>query len=195
MCAAARRRMMTGHRCERVRIGAAGCRASDNPYRRITLIATQSVTHIAPDEGASISMLAHSFAVKIDGEDTNGGYAVLVATIRPEDGPPGLHTHPFTESFYVLTGTFEFATRGSRGVETIRAVPGSTIHVPSGAPHTFKNVGATTGTLLVVAPPLLVGYFREIAAATTPGVPPDFAKLAPIFEKYGTVHLDSPNGR
>jgi quercetin dioxygenase-like cupin family protein len=175
--------------------GATICRASDNGYRRITLIATRTVTHIAPAEGFPAMTPAGTVLLKVDGEATNGAYAVILAPVAPQAGTPGLHTHPFGESFYVLNGDFEFRTIGERGVETLRPAPGSLVHVPGNVPHTFKNAGATTGTLLVIGEPVLVEFFKALDSVMTPGAPPDFTKVGPVLAKYGVELLEQPNGR
>lgn len=159
--------------------GAASCPASDHDEWSTTLIATRPVTRVRPNEGAPLATPAGTFSVKLEAEETNGADAVAVASV-----PPPLHWHPFGETFWVLTGTFEFSTVGEYGVETAELGSGALFHVPPDAPHTFKNVGATTGTLLVIASPVLVEFLREIAAMATPEGPPDLAKVAPIMQKY-----------
>src|SRR5262245_30281846 len=101
------------------------------------MIATRQVRQIAPNQGTLLATTAGDYSVKIEAEETEGAYAVMVATITAGGGPPPLHAHPFGESFYVLGGTFEFSTLGEHGLETLRPAAGGVVNVPAGAPHTF----------------------------------------------------------
>jgi hypothetical protein len=53
------------------------------------------------------------------------------------------------ECYYVLEGRFEFLIEGAR----IEAGVRSLIYVPKGCLHAFKNVGETTGRLLMSQTP------------------------------------------
>jgi quercetin dioxygenase-like cupin family protein len=139
--------------------------------------------------------VAGLFSVITEAEQVDGRYTVLVGSIPPQGGPPPMHKHPFGESFYVLDGSFEFGTIGEQGVEIIRPKAGSIVNVPGNVPHTFRNVGTSVGTLLVVAEPTLVAFLREIAEFKTPEGQPDFARAAPVLEKYQMVFVESPNVR
>ncbi len=75
--------------------------------------------------------------------------SLFTLTVAPKAGPP-LHVHPHaSETYYVLEGTFEFFVDGAFALR--RA--GGTAFIPAGTLHTFRNVGAAPGRLLVVAAP------------------------------------------
>jgi len=69
--------------------------------------------------------------------------------------------------------------------KTHRAKAGALLHFPRRIPHAFRNVGAGTGkTLWTVIPGSgFEKFFGELAAL--PAGPPDLAKVATIFSKYG----------
>ena len=50
---------------------------------------------------------------------------------------PGLHRHPYPETFIVRQGRALFTL----GAETIQAEPGQILVVPAGTPHKFENLG------------------------------------------------------
>ncbi|WP_167619652.1 cupin domain-containing protein [Maribellus sediminis] len=97
----------------------------------------------------------------LSGNTENGnGYAVFEERVPPLGGPPP-HTHPDEEIFYVVEGEFEFILNDLQN--PFKALPGSVIHVPSNAVHTFKNVGSTAGKMVVIlSPGTLLDYFRVI---------------------------------
>ncbi len=69
---------------------------------------------------------------------------------------------------------------------------GDFVFVPRDIPHRFRNIGETKGTiLLTLEPGGLEIFFEELAAVSGP---PDPAKVAPIFEKYGLELLRPPLG-
>jgi mannose-6-phosphate isomerase-like protein (cupin superfamily) len=78
-------------------------------------------------------------------------------------GGPGVHSHPgFDETFYVVSGEWEFAVADGRVV----ADAGAVVHVPRGAFHTFRSAGRIDGTLVGVAVPGGIEDFFEEAART-----------------------------
>jgi quercetin dioxygenase-like cupin family protein len=143
---------------------------------------------LQPGEGPSVWVLGDLYTFKINSEDTGGAFAVLESTIAPQNGPPPhLHRNE-DESFYVISGDFSFLLGGTQ----IAAAAGAMVHVPRGSVHTFKNVGAVPGRLLVtVAPGGLEKFFAEFGDPATdpagppPASPPDMEKLMALAAKYG----------
>jgi mannose-6-phosphate isomerase-like protein (cupin superfamily) len=85
--------------------------------------------------------------VKVAGEA-----ATVFETARAtgDAGGPGAHSHPgFDETFYVLSGEWEF-TIGDRSVV---ADAGTVVHLPRGIFHSFHSTGRLDGRLLGVAVP------------------------------------------
>lgn len=85
----------------------------------------------------------------------------------PGFGPP-LHRHRDAgEAFYVLEGTYLMYTDGRQDL----CPPGTFVHVPRSAPHTFKVVSETAGrTLNLFTPSAMVGFFEALAQAEADGL-------------------------
>ena len=71
-------------------------------------------------------------------------YGVLEISSPPGSGPP-LHSHTKeTEGLYVIDGEFSF----QYGDDNTVAKPRAFLHLKKEIPHTFKNIGNSTGRLL-----------------------------------------------
>lgn len=108
-------------------------------------------------------------SIDLTADETNGELGMFTSVVPPMGGPPP-HVHRFeSETFYVLDGTFEFFVDGEFHVR--RA--GGTAYVPAGTPHTFRNIGAAEGRLLmVVAPGGFEGYFAACGVPEQMGPQP-----------------------
>jgi quercetin dioxygenase-like cupin family protein len=152
--------------------------------------------HVPPGEGNSYWVGGDFITIKVTGKDTQGALAVVETTTAPQLGPP-LHVHSREdETFYVLEGTFQFLV----GNRTFTATAGAMLHGPRGIPHTFKNVGNTTGKMVVIATPAgFEEFVAEVGApasdATAPPPPPgpaDIERLAGVARKYGMQLMGPP---
>jgi quercetin dioxygenase-like cupin family protein len=152
--------------------------------------------HVPPGEGNSYWVAGDFITLKVTGKDTQGAFAVAETTTAPQVGPPP-HVHSREdETFYVLEGTFEFLA----GDRTLTATVGAMVHGPRGIPHTFKNVGSTTGKLLVITTPAGFGEFVAevgVPASDTSSPPPppgpaEIEHLVAVARKYGIELLGPP---
>jgi mannose-6-phosphate isomerase-like protein (cupin superfamily) len=94
--------------------------------------------------------------------DEGTAYSLTEWDLDPgADGPP-LHIHHKTdEGFYVMVGHIGFLLDGI----TTYAKPGTHVMVPMGHAHSFWNAGVRPAKcLLIISPPGLEQYFRELAA-------------------------------
>ncbi|PIG93027.1 cupin domain-containing protein [Gloeocapsopsis sp. IPPAS B-1203] len=105
----------------------------------------QPIQLIQPGEGERFQVGGDFITFKTLSEDTPGELSVIEITAAPQSGPP-LHKHP-PEVFYIVDGEFEFY--GASPEDTVKATTGDFIHIPSGAPHAYKNVGTTPGKYLL----------------------------------------------
>jgi len=89
-------------------------------------------------------------------------YALTEWDVEPgAQGPPIHIHHEHDEGFYVMSGHFGFVLDGI----TTYVKPGAHVLVPKGHAHSFWNAGARPGKLLlIVSPPGLEQYFRDLAA-------------------------------
>lgn len=113
---------------------------------------------------------------------TDGEMAVWESIVAPDAGPP-LHVHTREdEFFYVLSGVFRFIVGDRVAVMS----PGATMFLPRGIPHTFQNIGNTTGRLLAMATP---GGFEEFFLEVERTGATDRAEVEAIGAKYGLTFL------
>jgi len=89
-------------------------------------------------------------------------YSLTEWEVEPGTKGPPIHIHQkHDEGFYVMSGHFGFVLDGI----TTYAKPGAHVLVPKGHAHSFWNVGARPARLLlIVSPPGLDQYFRDLAA-------------------------------
>jgi quercetin dioxygenase-like cupin family protein len=111
------------------------------------LTINQTIELVRPDEGKTFRVGEDFITFKTLNQDIPGELSFIEITAAPQSGP-ALHKHP-PEVFYIIDGEFEFY--GSRPEDTIKATRGDLIHIPSGAPHAYKNVGITPGKYLLVS--------------------------------------------
>jgi quercetin dioxygenase-like cupin family protein len=92
-----------------------------------------------------IWVLGDTYTFHATGAETDGKYAVMEISSPPGSGPP-LHSHTKeTEGFYVIDGEFSFQYGDDKTV----AKPEAFLHQKKGIPHTYKNIGNSTGRLLL----------------------------------------------
>jgi quercetin dioxygenase-like cupin family protein len=80
-----------------------------------------------PDSGSSY---------RFDGADHAAPVSFFLTHSQPGEGP-GMHHHPYTETFIVEEGQATFTV----GTETIEASAGEIVVAPAGVPHAFVNSG------------------------------------------------------
>lgn len=73
---------------------------------------------------------------KFEGDGYGVGISFFAVDLDPGQGP-GLHVHPYHETWLVLAGAAEFEI----GEEALVAFPGDVVIVPPRTPHRFMNKG------------------------------------------------------
>jgi quercetin dioxygenase-like cupin family protein len=81
-----------------------------------------------PDSGSSY---------RFDGVDHEAPVSFFLTRGRPGEGP-GLHRHPYTETFIIQEGQATFTV----GNDTIEAHAGDIVVAPANVPHAFVNSGS-----------------------------------------------------
>jgi len=71
------------------------------------------------------------------GDGRQSGVSVIVTDYPDPGGGPRLHTHPYSETFFVIEGRALFVV----GDETAEVEAGSFVVAPAGVPHKFTNLG------------------------------------------------------
>jgi quercetin dioxygenase-like cupin family protein len=139
-----------------------------------------------PGEGKAFWMLGGLYEVKAASDETGGAMTVMEMTIPARMGPPP-HTHPGTESVYVLEGTIRYHI----GDETVEGGPGSFFHVREGVMENFEPT-SDVRVLVTYTPGGIEDFFAEAGEPAerrevppAPTKPPDIERLTAIGEKYG----------
>jgi quercetin dioxygenase-like cupin family protein len=143
---------------------------------------------IPPDGGRRVSgpMGREADVVEIlaTRERTRGAFGIFRIEITPQSGPPAHIHRGEDEFFYVLKGQFQFKL----GDQLVDAPAGSFIFLPRDHIHTFQNIGAENGLLLVgVTPAGLEHFFVE-----RQGV--DMETQQALLKKYGVEVVGPPLG-
>ncbi len=116
----------------------------------------------------------------------------LIRGVVPAGVVVPVHSHPERETFYLLEGEIQ----GLREDRWVTLGAGDVFDVPGGLKHAWRNLSATSVSLLFVVPMRLARFFREIgrpaasAGTEAPG-PADLQRLFEIAHAYG-YWLGSP---
>jgi mannose-6-phosphate isomerase-like protein (cupin superfamily) len=151
------------------------------------LIADPSSHVLETGQGRSFWLMGDFYAIKTLPEQTGGAYSIVEIESFPGNGPPPHIHHGEDECFYVIEGAFSVILGG----KILDLADGDFVRIPKGTPHTYKNVGAIPGRLLVVFSP---GGFEELLAEVgKPGKrddkdredePDTLHRLLALAEKY-----------
>ena len=125
------------------------------------------------------------FAVLLPSTNTNGAYAIVESVAPPGYTPP-MHIHRNEEQhFVVLAGTYRILIED----KLFHAPIGTSITVPRGSPHSWRNMSNETGRLLLILTP---GGF-ENCIQTIRDSPAD--KILEIVASYGCFIVGQPLSR
>jgi len=95
-----------------------------------------------------IGLVGDTYTITVSSADTNGRFCVIDMLVPPGGGP-GPHRHDFEETFILLEGEVEFTFRGQKS--TARA--GTTVNIPSNAPHKFHNASSQPARMICICSP------------------------------------------
>jgi quercetin dioxygenase-like cupin family protein len=151
-------------------------------------------TNVLPaGQGRSVWVVGDRYTFLATGDDTNGAYALIQATVPAGSGPPPHIHRREDEAFFVLEGQITFEVDG----RTVAAAGGDWITLPKGTLHTFKNTGTTTARMLILVHPSgLEKFFAEVGRESAEPVAPspaDIEKLLAVAPKYG-LEIRLPSG-
>ena len=148
---------------------------------------------IPVDESAPAFWFINSLVTIVaDAARTEGSMAIYRQVAPPGFATP-YHTHQaYGEGFYVLDGEITVVCSGE---QTVLGKDGF-IFLPGTQPHGFRVNGSSPATIMIVSPPgsTFGDFVREMGEPAlsydlpTPSQP-DFARLASLSAKYGSVIL------
>jgi quercetin dioxygenase-like cupin family protein len=121
-------------------------------------------------------------------EEAENDFCVLRGVIPPGITVP-LHSHPDTETFFVISGEVLALKQGATGYDPIVVTVGDYISVPAGVRHAWRNVSSEPVVGLVITSAQLGQFFQEagrpLARGSQPPTPEDSAQLAALATVYG----------
>ena len=128
--------------------------------------------------------------------------SLFLELVSPPGGGPPPHTDPSEELLYVLEGEFEFVCLAGAETVTYRATAGDSVVIPKRAAHTYRNVGASNGRLLVFFRDNehMQPFFEELGdpvsdlAGWTSSGPPSIERARAACERHGIEMVGSPPG-
>ena len=135
-------------------------------------------------QGRSVWVVGDLYTFLATGDDTNGAYALIHATVPPGSGPPPHLHRREDEAFFVLDGELSIQVDG----RSISATNGTWATLPKGTLHAFKNTGTRPANMLILVNPSgLEKYFEEVGHASKEEsvTPAAIEKLLAIAPKYG----------
>ena len=104
-----------------------------------TIAASKGVKKLGPKEGRAKDVAGVRLIWKATGEDTGYATSFYQMDLPPGKGIP-LHSHPYAEVFYVVSGHTDFLRVNDNGEEEwVRCGPGDTVVAPMNALHAFHN--------------------------------------------------------
>ena len=104
-----------------------------------TIAASGGVKKVGPREGRTKEAAGVRLTWKATGEDTGYATSLYEMDLPPGKGIP-IHSHPYAEVFYVISGHTDFLRVNEQGQqEWVRCGPGDTLIAPMNALHAFHN--------------------------------------------------------
>ena len=141
-----------------------------------------SIQILAPGEGKSARIGAHRLLYKAASSE-GAGYSFAELILQPGKGAER-HSHPRTESLYVLTGNLEVI--GEDGVPH-RVGAGYVVHMPAGAIHGFFNCGDELARVISIGSSAQQTFFEDVAAALATATPGSRAALDAAYAKHAVT--------
>jgi quercetin dioxygenase-like cupin family protein len=143
---------------------------------------------VGTGEGKVVECFGTQYTIKTTVAQSGGAIGLIEDLVPVGDGPPMHVHHREDEIFYILEGQFQVWCSG----QTWIADPSSTIFLPRGVPHTYRNVGDGLGRkLITVVPGGFEGFFEEVAEGGL-RIPEDMAKLQELAASYGLEFTGPP---
>ncbi|MEM7289761.1 MAG: cupin domain-containing protein [Pseudomonadota bacterium] len=142
-------------------------------------------SHLPPGEGPNYNWEADHTFVKVGAEQSDGAYTLMEDNLKAHFAL-GLHKHnTHAETFYFLEGIVDFYMDG----EWIKAVPGTTIHVPPGIEHACRVANNEPAKMLMIFQPSGFDGFLEEMAGMALEEFEDQQRMDALNEKYDIVPL------
>jgi quercetin dioxygenase-like cupin family protein len=134
---------------------------------------------VAPaDYAPALDIVGEHITVLASGEATEG-YEIFLQRGPEGSGPPP-HSHPWDESFFVVTGQIDFGI----GAESTTTSAGTLVHLPAGTVPWFRFGKGGADMISMTSRLGASKMFTDLAREVAP-VDPDLEQLAEIGARHG----------
>lgn len=141
-----------------------------------------SPTVVLPEQGRVVEAFGDRVTFLLTGVETGGRYTMFLSETQPCLGPPP-HVHEdCDEWFHVMEGRAEFFKDGA----WTEVPPGTSVFIPRGTVHSFRNAGDTPLMQLIhTAPSGFETFFTRCAEEFNREGGPDMARIMGIAGGHG----------
>jgi quercetin dioxygenase-like cupin family protein len=149
-----------------------------------TIAASNGVKKIGPREGRTIQIGNARLTWKVTGEDTGYSTSLYEMDLAPGVGIP-VHSHPYAEIFYVISGHTDFLRIDEQGQQKwVRCGPGDTLVAPINALHAFHNRTDKPSRFISTSV-----YYHQVALDRY-GVPVNYDDPLPVAAEPSAAEAD-----
>ena len=140
---------------------------------------------IPADGGKALHAFGEEVIVKLGGDQTRRSLSLWVEVTPPGGGPPPHHHDSEDELFLVQDGRVQFLVKG----EWVEPGVGSTVYIPRGNVHSFRNAGESPSRMWVLTTPSgFETFFSRCAAEFARPGGPDMSRILSISGEHG-IHF------
>jgi|SRR5690349_10570626 quercetin dioxygenase-like cupin family protein len=145
------------------------------------MMKTQPFVVTPKDYDPALNVLGIKVTVLASNKATQG-YEITRQQGEKEMGAPP-HSHNWDESFYVVAGKIEFTCSS----KTALCQPGTLVHVPAGAVHSFRYLTDNCDVLEITGQGgMATQMFKAVSGEIPPG-PPEAPKLIEVLKQNGVT--------
>lgn len=141
---------------------------------------------VPPAEAKIYHAFGDTASFLLTGEQTGGSYTMFVNVTAPGGGPPPHRHDDEDEWFYVLEGRAEFFRDGL----WTEVPPGTSVFMPRGSVHSFRNAGDTPLKQIIhTAPSGFETFFARVAEEFNRDGGPDMNRVVEISAEHGISYV------
>jgi len=137
---------------------------------------------VIPEKARVIDAFGDTATFHLTGAETGGRFAMFTNITQPGGGPPPHRHENEDEWFHVLEGEAEFFSQG----EWTSVPVGSSVFMPKGSIHTFRNAGTTPLKMVIhTAPAGFETFFSRCSEEFQKEDGPNMERIMEISAEHG----------
>ena len=121
---------------------------------------SKSIIRPAARDAQAFHVLGETINVLASAAET-GSYEFFLESV-PLDGGPPPHSHPWDESFYLVSGELDYVVDGRPGI----ARAGAFVHLPAGTVHSYTSRTDASVMIAVTSRAGASALFEDLDAAS-----------------------------